>query len=1078
MSETSQEARRSVLGWFLLLMLSGGGTVLAQHAPRASFEASPGRTDAVDAPMPSRQAVQEQYPNGEKPSRNAWLSGNRWGQNPAPLNPLGRSTQQSVQPPAAPIGGSETSMPAKPVRIRADLGQQWVEQSVEGHLLYGNCVIVNGETTFSAEKMVLWRQPTEPTQGSAESIVAYLEGQVEIRTPDRVEREPTAIVRLAARSSEIKITRGISVSSRPDDPVVKRAVRSRAEMGTEVAQREISGPALGGGAPPASWIPREGVLKRQVTIYPRYAGIGYSLLTFPSTDTVPPEYITTITGGVRIVIDGLPIEVDGQLFLTTLDLAADRAVIWTDAERIGKFSNSLDLDGQTPFEVFLEGNIVVRQGANTLRATHAFYDIRTDQGLLWNGELRSVLPESDAVVRLRASKIRQLSRDRFHAQQAWVTTSEMGIPGYRIEASDIFLERRPAFGQNAFDPITGKSRGGVAWVTSEKNRFYIENIPIAATPYLSSPVENPDIPLRKLSGGYDSVLGAQLRTVWDAEAIFGLDLDPSIDWDLRADFFSKRGPAAGTDIKYDLFRDVFGIPIHTLGEGSLYYLNDGGNDRLGQQRNSLPFPNANRGRAVWRSRTYLPFNIWLQSELGYLSDRNVLEQFWEPEWDSGKDYENYTSINHQIDNLSASLIFRGRLNDFENTTSWLPRLDLTLLSEPVGGTPLLWSSRSSIGYGRIHQADAPGSPALDVFARLPYFVDREGVVAMTRHELDLPLHLGPINVVPYLLGEAAYWQEDLTGGDLTRLYGSAGVRASVMFSKFMPGVYSPILGLNGLAHKMVFDVDYSFSESSQSISRIAQYNEFDDNAQERFRQRFAVNEFGIPTLGTATLPLMFDPRYYAIRSGAGRSVSAPWHELIDDLHVVRLGWRHRWQTRVGPPQAPRIHDWMTLDLETSLFPNKTDNFGELFGLLSARYTWNVGARTKLLANAIYDPFSGGQRIWNAGVLSNRSGRGSFYFGYRQIEVGPISSQLLVASASYHPSDKWAWTFGTSYDIREGIDRGQSATITRIGEYLLFHVGLGYDRSRNNFGIGISVEPKFGSYRSGSTQLSSLLGVPQ
>jgi hypothetical protein len=69
------------------------------------------------------------------------------------------------------------------------------------------------------------------------------------------------------------------------------------------------------------------------------------------------------------------------------------------------------------------------------------------------------------------------------------------------------------------------------------------------------------------------------------------------------------------------------------------------------------------------------------------------------------------------------------------------------------------------------------------------------------------------------------------------------------------------------------------------------------------------------------------------------------------------------------------------------------------------------------------------------------------------------------------------TFGSSFDIAEGIDRGQSLTLTRIGEYALLHFGFGYDRSRNNVGIGISIEPRIGGYGPNSPQLSSLLGVP-
>jgi len=74
------------------------------------------------------------------------------------------------------------------------------------------------------------------------------------------------------------------------------------------------------------------------------------------------------------------------------------------------------------------------------------------------------------------------------------------------------------------------------------------------------------------------------------------------------------------------------------------------------------------------------------------------------------------------------------------------------------------------------------------------------------------------------------------------------------------------------------------------------------------------------------------------------------------------------------------------------------------------------------------------------------------------------------------SPKWVSTFGTSYDLAEGLDRGQSLTITRIGEYALLHFGFGYDWSRNNVGVALSIEPRLGGYGVGSSQLSSLLGI--
>jgi hypothetical protein len=540
---------------------------------------------------------------------------------------------------------------------------------------------------------------------------------------------------------------------------------------------------------------------------------------------------------------------------------------------------------------------------------------------------------------------------------------------------------------------------------------------------------------------------------------------------VQVDGFSDRGPAIGTLWDYGVEGSVFGIPTFNEGLGRLYYINDGGTDNVGLGRRNLAVPDDNRGRALIRHRSQTPFGTALTGELGYISDRNFLEQYYEGEWDRDKDHESLLHLNHQIDNLTISGLVRGQLNDFSNTTEWFPRGDLTILGQTIPGTWLTWSSHSSIGYGQIRQADPPPDPS-DPFVPLPYFPNVGGTVAMTRHELDLPFNVGPVKFVPYALGEAAHWQEDITGSELSRLYGSAGLRGSLQAWTVRPDIRSSILGLNGLAHRMVFDFDYSYSESDEPLGSLAIYNEFDDNAQERFRERFNLLVYG------GAVPGMFDPRFYAVRSGAGRSVTDPYHELVDDLNVLRMGWRHRWQTKVGPPERPRIRDWMTLDLEASFFPNADrDNFGEHFGLIGGDYAWHVGDRTVILADALYDLFAGGQELWNVGILTQRGARGSLYLGFRQVKVGPIESQLAVASYSYVMSPKWVSTFGTQYDVAEGRDRGQSATITRIGEYALLHIGLGYDRSRNNVGFGISIEPRLGGSAPGSTQLGNLLGIP-
>jgi hypothetical protein len=537
-----------------------------------------------------------------------------------------------------------------------------------------------------------------------------------------------------------------------------------------------------------------------------------------------------------------------------------------------------------------------------------------------------------------------------------------------------------------------------------------------------------------------------------------------------ADYLSNRGPALGVAGQYTIEdRGGWGDARGTV---SGYLVHDGGQDNLGLGRRNLDVPDPMRGRLLLRDRQEFGDDFTLMTELAYISDRNFLEQYFEPEWDTGKDNETLAYLKQQRDNWAWTIMGRDRINDFDTTTSWLPKGDAYLLGQSLFDGRVNWSSHSSVGYGHLQPAVAPTDPT-DTFSPLPYVADREGMVTMTRNELSAPLHLGPVNIVPYAMGEASYWSEALDGNDMLRLYGRAGVRGSMMMTKVMPEVQSTIFGLRGLVHKMVFDFDYSISDSSQNLSDVAQYNEFDDQAQYRFRNRLLIDTFG------GTLPAQFDPRFYAVRAGAGQSVTAPYYELVDSQQVLRMGWRHRWQTQAGPIDRPRIRDWMTLDLEASYFPNaQRDDFGQSFGLIGGRYAWNFSERTSFLANAQFDLFDNAQQIANAGILSQRSERGSVYVGIRQVKGAGLDSEILTASYSYQMSPNWVSTVGTAYDLAEGRNRGQSMTLTRIGRDFLLHLGANYDASKDNFGFILSVEPKFlpsNSANQTNPQLGSLQG---
>ncbi|MEZ6127289.1 MAG: hypothetical protein R3C59_01240 [Planctomycetaceae bacterium] len=817
-------------------------------------------------------------------------------------------------------------------------------------------------------------------------------------------------------------------------------------------------------------------LSRRIRIRPR-SSESLRFESFQSRDTVPEEQVYIITGGVNVIVEGVQTELEygGRLIQPgVLDLSADRVVVWTQPNGADglELNQTLEQPSSARFQVYLEGNILVRQGLNTVTASHAFVDVSNDRALLMNAELRAVLPNTGGQVRVRAEKLRQLSTNRFHAQNAWTTTSPYGKPGYRVQASDIFVEPGPVSPFTDIDPETGQPRNGPPlWITAVNSQFLIGDVPVLRLPRLTAPAEDPNIPIRRAVVKHDRVFGLQIKTVWNLTKVLGRPKQPGMQWDLLADYLTERGPAVGVQGEYDV-RNEAG---RAFGNASIIYQYDDGVDNLGLDRRAVQPETDYRGQVIWRHRQELPGRAMIFGEIGLLSDRNYRESFHEPQYDTDKDAETLIGARQDFEAWSGLLLGRTELNEFESSTDWLPKADLFGFSQSLFDGLAYWSSHTSIGYADLEPGAIPPNIATDPYTPLatPYFQDVGGLVVMSRHQIDTPFQLGPVNFRPYVMGEAAFWDEGLANQeDIDRYLFNGGVEAHLAATRILPFVNSDLWNLNGLAHKSDLFFNYSYTDSSRELNEIAQYNEIDDNTTERFRYRYTQQIF--PGL----IPPQFDPRFYAVRNGAGLWTSAPYHELAADQEVMRLRWRNRLQTKSGTPGSQRIRDWMIFEAGASYFPDaQRDNFGEDFGLLYGNYRWNVSDRTSLLAEAKYDLFDNAQDVWSIGALSQRSLRGSLYVGFRQVEATNfLDSQTLVASYSYQMSPKWISTASFAYDLKESQSRGSSVTFSRVGLDWILHFGLGIDTSKDNVGVAVSLEPRFGPPT--PTNLSYLLGLQQ
>lgn len=984
------------------------------------------------------------------------------------------------------------------ITVTASTADRWEQGAYQVWRLSGGVSFTQGSNAWRGSEAIVWvDQPTsfdKPTK-----LIVYLEaGAAEPVRLDLYNDQPNANATPIARQQtpdwfgRLWSTGGVTWNTPPpgQEPAQKPAVFTRGlarfnsehdsfagDLPLETTNRprrdEAVEPVQFLGDPFATVAPTPQPLDanqpsfRSVQLFPRYgAGMNAEILTSPAGETVG-----VLNGGVQLVISG--IEVPGVPAaagaVDRVDLEADRAVVWTSGVA-ALTGGRLDQPGETPIEIYLEGNIEVRQGERTIYAQRMFYDARRRTGVILDAEILTPVPEVDGyqyrgLVRLKAESIRQLEDARFIADDALFTTSRLEEPTYSLRSDRITFtdDRRPVFdpatGQPAVDPFTGAPISNREQSASaEGNRVELGGIPLLYWPTIETDLREPSYYIDDFRIGNDSIFGFQVLTDLDVYQLLGAKAPPGTDWTVALDYLSERGLGYGTKYKYDLDR-FGGVDGPATGRADLWFIDDNGVDTLGFGRRDIDPEETFRGRAFWDHRQKIRggvFNDWIaQAQVGWISDRTFMEQYYEQEWDERGDQTTGLRLRRLIDNQSLSIEANTQLNEFFTESQWLPRIDHWAMGQDLGSETFTWFAHSQAGYVNHNPATTPTSAQLAAqFSLFPWESPIEGERAVTRQEIDLPIDLAPygmpVKVVPFFLGELAHWGDSLAGGDIQRAYLHTGVRASAPFWAINPNVKDQLFNLDGLAHKVVFDGEVSYADASRNVEEFALLDPIEDNALEEARRRIFAS--GIPAFQ--------DPRFYLVRSGIQGWVAAPTTEVVDDLSVARLGMRHRLQTKRGAPGNQRVVDWLTFDSNVSLFPeDDRDNFGESIGLADYDLSWHLGDRFTFVSDGFVDLFSDGLQTFSGGVILNRPTTGNAYIGYRSIR-GPFNSDLLSLRLNYRFGPKWVGSASTVVDFGEVGNIGQTFSLSRISESLIFTIRANVDESKDNTGFSFMLEPRF------------------
>lgn len=398
------------------------------------------------------------------------------------------------------------------------------------------------------------------------------------------------------------------------------------------------------------------------------------------------------------------------------------------------------------------GHVVVKRGSDILKAdyitvrtdtqdAHAVGNVVFDRaGNVWKGDEMSYnfknrtgdfgqFKASIAPFYIRADDSQRASRDEFVLHNATITTCEGDRP-------DVYIKAREA---RVIQQNTIVARGVV---------FYVGAVPVFYVPKWTRSIQGDKTDIDFVPG-YGSRVGAFLLTAYNYRMECGVKASTHLD------YRTKRGVGVGQDFSW-------GDPdLSYRGEVKTYYANDRSpmeRRSESEQENLEGLVDSERYRVRLSDVHDLSDRDYAVSELNYLSDPAVLEDFFDDEFRYNVQPENRFSLAHRADHFTAGLEINKRLNDFYDNVDRLPEATLDVPRLKLGESPLYYESRNAASFLKKEFADQSNLDNYDAFR-----VD-------SAHTVFYPTkHFGFLNVIPRAGYRGTYYSKTYQNNTVTNL---------------------------------------------------------------------------------------------------------------------------------------------------------------------------------------------------------------------------------------------------------------------------------------------------------------------
>lgn len=372
-------------------------------------------------------------------------------------------------------------------------------------------------------------------------------------------------------------------------------------------------------------------------------------------------------------------------------------------------------------------------------------------------------------------------------------------------------------------------------------------------------------------------------------------------------------------------------------------------------------------------------NDTLFVDINYLSDPDVVEDFFDDEFRNNAQPENRINFIHRDDRFTAGIELNTALNDFYDNLDRLPELTLDIHRQRLGDTGFYYESENSAAYlERVFPEDSTGK-------------DYDAFRLDTAHQITYPTRqFGFLNVIPRAGYQATYYSDTIAFSSVTNMITMTDTNGVVTTNSSIANVIRE----KGSDIRNIFELGL---EASFKAFRVMH----NDPIWMGEGLRHVVEPF---------LDYSYRPRPDL---EPDELYQFDGIDQLDKLHILRLGVRNKLQTK----RKQGVHDLLALNLFTDLRLEKEegqDDFSSLF--VDAELRLLDGLRIDLDAEIDWSEEQN-LNAFTTQIEYEMADDSNVGLEYR---FADDRQSLLAVYANLFPEKKWSYSAYWRYDF-EGDD---------------------------------------------------------